>query len=75
MKASSKTMFDIGDLVRVKNAMPRRKHLAAVIVDLGALPGSRLISFAECKFTDGSKLFVKLNQLEHVEDVEKVSPR
>ena len=72
MKESSKTMFDIGDLVRVKNAMPHRKHLAAVIVDFGSLTGA-VISFAECKFTDGSKLFVKLNQLEHV--VEKVSPR
>ena len=66
-------MFEIGDLVRVTKAMPGRRHLTAVIVGFGTVLGSP--AFADCKFSDGSRIFVKFSQLEHVKDVEKVLPR
>jgi len=66
-------MFEIGDLVRLREPMPSRRHLTAVIVGFGAVISSP--TFADCKFSDGSRIFVKFSQLEHAKDVEKVSPR
>ena len=62
-------MFEIGDLVRVTKAMPGRRHLTAVIVGFGTVLGSP--AFADCKFSDGSRIFVKFSQLEHVKDVDR----
>ena len=62
-------MFEIGDLVRLREPMPDRRHLTCVIVGFGAVLTAP--NFADCKFSDGSRLFVKLSRLEHVKDVDK----
>ena len=62
-------MFEIGDLVRLREPMPSRRHLTAVIVGFGAVLSAP--TFAECRFRDGLRLFVKLARLEHVKDVDK----